>query len=68
MAVFEVTIWTQPMRAVRDWKAYRQKYYGEKAAWPTRTEIEDRWYLTACPGGLCPGNDVLAGIEPAGGL
>ncbi len=54
MAVFEVTIWTQPMRAVRDWKSYRQKYYGEKAAL-VEEEIEDRWFLTASPGGFALG-------------
>lgn len=54
MAVFEVTIWTQPMRAVKDWKAYRQKYYGEKGAL-NENEYEDRWFLTVCPGGLALG-------------
>lgn len=54
MAVFELTIWTQPMRAVKDWKAYRQKYYGEKAAL-YEDEYEDRWFLTASPGGLALG-------------
>jgi hypothetical protein len=56
MVVFEATIWTQPMRAVRDWKAYRQKYYGEKdMAFEDADDYGERWYLTACPGGVALG-------------
>jgi len=54
MAVFEATVWTQPTRAIKDWREYRRRYYGEQAA-AYGDEYDDRWYLTTCPGGLAVG-------------
>ena len=51
MAISEVDIISQPMRATRDWKAYRAKYYGEeKAALP-----ENNWFVTVLPMGFAAG-------------
>lgn len=51
--VFELTIWTQPMRAVKDWDNYKKKYKGGAGAY--HEEDVDRWFITLCPGGLAAG-------------
>jgi len=53
MAAFELTIWTQPTRAIEDWENYKKKYSGEGGAY--REEDVNRWFITLRPGGLAAG-------------
>ena len=51
MAVYELTIWTQPTRAIEDWDSYRMKYRGGAY----HEEDVNRWFITLCSGGLAAG-------------
>jgi hypothetical protein len=53
MAAIELTIWTQPTRAMDDWENYKKKYRTGGGAY--REEDVSRWFITLCPGGLAAG-------------
>lgn len=54
VAVNEAQIWTQPMRAKRDWEAY-QLEFGASSQETTSESAGARWFVAPAPGGFAAG-------------
>jgi hypothetical protein len=50
MAITEAQIWSQPTRAIRDYKLYNSKY--KSSSNPVVSKPEIQWFVSAYPGGI----------------